>query len=325
MTKYPIRLLAVVILAFTTTAFAQDQTQTQTKTTTTTTTTKTVQNSDGSYTVIEYPAGKEVSVTLDPISITGATGTATILRDDNGTRIKLNVTGMPADLSSLNLYAVDQTGTITPLGPITISNGMGELAATTPLSSFMLVASPEANLASYDANSKVFFRSGVPAGFAVIPYASRGERSGAAVGERVAATTIAGATQATSYRVPMLNISGFRKDTHMKINFTGVMTGARANVSIEPRKDGPSEVRVKFHELKDAPSGQVYALWAVSPDNKFVKLGQIVNTAGRNEAEIRSETSLPDFGLLITMEPATGFEAANSPTGPTLAVVEIIQ
>ncbi|MDT5293454.1 MAG: hypothetical protein QOJ76_334, partial [Acidobacteriota bacterium] len=58
----------------------------------------------------------------------------------------------------------------------------------------------------------------------------------------------------------------------------------------------------RFHELKEAPAGQVYVLWAVSPDNKYVKLGQIVNTGGRNEAEIKSETTLADFGLLVTLE-----------------------
>jgi len=59
----------------------------------------------------------------------------------------------------------------------------------------------------------------------------------------------------------------------------------------------------RFHELKEAPAGQVYVLWAVSPDNKYVKLGQVVNTGRRNEAEIKSETTLPDFGLLITLQP----------------------
>src|SRR6266699_6212676 len=298
MSRNVMTVLATVILAFTA-AFAQEQTKT-----TTTTVTKTVQNSDGTYTIIEYPVGKEVSVSLNPVALTGATGTATILRDDNGTRIKLNLTGVPAEVTSVNLYAVDQTGKTTSLGPIAVNSGTGTFTGTTPLSSFMLVASPEASMAAYDANTQIFFRSAVPEGFAVIPYKSRGDRDGAAVGERVAATTSPGGTSAgTAYRVPMLNIPGFRKgtDTHMKINFTGAMTGARANVSIEPRKDGPSQVQVRFHELKEAPSGQVYALWAVSPDNKFVKLGQIVNVAGRNEAEIRSETALPDFGLLITM------------------------
>ena len=43
-------------------------------------------------------------------------------------------------------------------------------------------------------------------------------------------------------------------------------------------------------------------VWAVSRANKYVRLGQIVNTRGRNEAEIKSETTLPDFGLLVTTE-----------------------
>ncbi len=101
------------------------------------------------------------------------------------------------------------------------------------------------------------------------------------------------------------------------------MTGARANVFITPRKDGPTEVRMRFHELKDAPAGQVLTLWAVSPENQFVKLGQVVNAAGRNEAEIKSETALKDFGLLITMEPATG--TLTSPSGPSIGIVEIVK
>jgi hypothetical protein len=58
----------------------------------------------------------------------------------------------------------------------------------------------------------------------------------------------------------------------------------------------------------------------VSPDNKFVKLGQVVNTPGRNEAEIKSETSLPDFGLLVTMENAD----SESPLGPTVGTIHIV-
>jgi hypothetical protein len=326
MSKKAFSVLAAVILGLSAAALCLGQTQTTTTTVTKTptTVTKTVQNPDGSYTIIEYPVGKETIVTLNPVTITGATGTATILRDDNGTRIKLNLTGLPADVTALNLYAVDQNGVVTLLGPIELNSGLGTLAATTPLSTFMLVASPEASLTAYDPNTKIIFRSAVPTGFAVIPYASHGERKGAAVGERVSATTTPGTTAATSYQVPMLNIPGFRKgtDTHLKINFSGAMTGARANVFIEPRKDGATEIRMRFHELKDAPSGQVYVLWAVSPDNKFVKLGQVVNAPGRNEAEIKSETALPDFGLLVTMENAG--ELA-SPVGPMLGTVQIIK
>jgi len=324
MSKNVISFLAAVVLSLSTAAAALGQTQTQTQTTTTTVTQKTVQKSDGTYTVVEYPVGKETTVSLNPIAITGATGTATILRDDTGTRIKLNLTGIPGEVSSINLYAVDEDGVVTSLGPVEIASGAGTFTTTAPLSKFMIIASPEANLTAYDPNAKIIFRSAVPAGFAVIPYKSRGEHEGAAVGERVSATTSPG-TPTSAYRVPMLNIPGFRRgtDTHMKINFAGAMTGARANVSIEPRKDGPTEVKLRFHELKEAPAGQLYVLWAVSPDNKFTKLGQIVNAAGRNEAEIRSEVALPDFGLLVTMEDAKG--EMGSPGGATLGVVEVIK
>lgn len=301
---------AIMTLALSALAFAQ---------TTTTTVTKTVQNPDGTYTVIEYPAKKEITLTLNPVTIQKAKGVATILRDDDGTRIKLNLTDVPADVTALTLYAVDDTGAITALGPVAITNGVGTFAATTPLSKFMLVASPETALTAYDANTKVFFRSAVPEGLAVIPLSQNPS------GEKVAATTApAGSPVAAgTYTAPLLNIPAFKKgdDTKIKVDFTGALTGARANVFITPRKDGPTEVNLRFHDLKEAPSGQTFIVWAVGADGSYQKLGQVVNTKGRNEAEIKSETTLPDFGLLITME---GAEVAASPVGPAVATIHII-
>src|SRR5882762_8616765 len=170
MTKHALSFVAAAILGLSTAAFAAGQT-------TTTTVTKTVQNPDGTYTVVEYPAKKEVTVTLSPVGITGAKGVATILRDDDGTRIKLNLTNVPAEVTSLNLYAVDDTGAVTPLGPIAISNGAGTLAAAAPLTKFMLIASPESDVSAYSPETKVLFRSAVPQGYAVVPVTSaRGEK-----------------------------------------------------------------------------------------------------------------------------------------------------
>ena len=286
-----------------------------------TTVTKTVENADGTYTIMEYPAKKEVVLNLKSVSIQGASGVATILRDDDGTRIKLNLTNIPADVTALTLYAVDDKGVVTALGPVAITDGTGTLTATTPLSTFMLVAAPEPALTAYDANTKVFFRSGVPEGFSVIPLTS-------ASGEKVAATTAPttvvtpSRTVTTTYTAPMLNIPAYKKgdDTKIKVDFTGALTGARANVFITPRRDGPTEVKMRFHELKDASSGQKFVLWAVSPDNKFVKLGQVVNVPGRNEAEIKSEITLTEFGLIVTIESTDG----EIPVGPAVAYIHIV-
>jgi len=399
MKSYVTTVLAAVVLSLSSAALVLAQTQptptqptptqpttTQPKTTQTTTTTttqtpakvtKTVQNPDGTFTVIEYPVGKETIVTLNPVTIKDATGTATILRKDDGTLIKLNLTGVPKEVTALNLYAVDPAGVATLLGPITVADGVGTFTATAPLDKFMLIASPEASLTSYDPNTKIFFRSAVPEGFAVIPNTTNpvGEKVTATTTEgaatkveptttkvtpakvattttevtpakvattttegtatkvaatttegtaaKVAVTTTESTAAAATYSVPMLNLPAYKKgdDTKMKVNFSGAMTGSRANVFITPRKDGPTEVRMRFHELKDAPAGKVFTLWAVSADNKFVKLGQIVNVAGRNEAEIKSEVALPDFGLLVTMEDAKG-EGTN-PLGPSIGIVEI--
>ena len=286
-----------------------------------TTVTKTIQNPDGSYTVIEYPVGKEVQLTLNPIALTKSKGVATILRDDTGTRIVLNLTDVPADVTAVNLYAVDDTGAITSLGPVVLANGTGKFSGTTPLSRFMLIATPDDALTAYDPNGKIYFRSAVPTGFAVIPHTI------SPTGETVGATSTPGTTPASAYTVPMLNIPAYKKgdDTKLKVNFTGVMTGARANVFIAPHKSGrETQVTMRFHDLKEAPKGQTYILWAVSPDNQFFKLGQITNFKGRNEAQIKARTTLNDFGLLVTMEDYGALKTIVIPAGPRLGVIELV-
>ena len=317
MSKHFMSVLGAVMLtlAIATIALAQE---------TTTTVTKTVQNPDGTYTIIEYPAKKEVKIQLTPINIAG-TGVATILRDDDGTRIKLNLANVPADVTALTLYAVDDMGKVTALGPVAIANGTGTFTTTTPLTKFMLVASPEAALTAYDPNTRVVFRSAVPEGFTVIPV--RGSAEGETVAAVAAPTTptavvTPSGAAATTYTAPLLGVPGFKKgdDTKIKVDFSGALAGARANVFITPQKEGPSEVKMRFHDLKEAPAGQKYIVWAVGADGMFQKIGEVVNTGGKNEAEIQSETTLPDFGLVVTMESAVG----DRPVGPAVAHIHIV-
>jgi len=319
MSKHVLSVVGAVMLTLTIAAIALAQT-------TTTTVTKAVQNPDGTYTIVEYPAKKEIKINLTPVN-TGATGFATILRDDDGTKIKLNLTNIPADTTAMTLYAVDETGTVTALGPITITNGTGTFAATTPLTKFMLFTSAEPALTAYDANTKVFFRSAAPEGLAVIPIHTNpsGEKV-AAVAEPTtsptAVVTPSGQVATVTYTAPLLGIPNYKKgdDTKIKVDFAGALAGARANVFITPRKDGPTQVNMRFHDLKEAPAGQKIILWAVGADGTYQKLGQVVNTKGRNEAEIKSEVPLPDFGLVMTMESAD----VERPAGPAVATIHIV-
>src|SRR5258707_15472210 len=112
--------------------------QTPTTTTTTTTTkTQAIQNPDGTYTIVEYPVGKETVVTLNPIGLSGATGTATILRAADGTTIKLKVASLPTEVTAMNVYAIDPGGKVALLGPVQIASTAGTFTTTTPLTKFM--------------------------------------------------------------------------------------------------------------------------------------------------------------------------------------------
>ena len=311
--------LGATLLLFSLTVVAVSQVQT-----TTVTKTQAVQNPDGTYTIVEYPVGKETIVSLNPIGISGATGKATILRSADGTTIKLNLNSLPTDLTALNVYAVDPTGAVSLLGPVEISNGIGTFTTTAPMSKFMLIASPEAALTAYDTNTKIFFRSAVPTGLTVIPFgAAVASAATGAVGATVAAVTSTG-----DYVAPMLGIATFKKgdDTKLKVDFSGTMEGARANIFIEPHKNGKmTEVRMRFHELKEAPKGTAYILWAVSPTGEFQKLGQIVNVKGRNEAEIKSETAFDDFGLFLTTEDiAATTGTVIRPAGTRVGIIQVV-
>jgi len=336
--------LGTTLLLLSLAAIAVGQTQT-----TVVTKTEAVQNPDGTYTIVEYPVGKETVVTLTPIGLNGATGTATILRAADGTAIKVNLASLPAEVKSMNVYAVDPTGAITLLGMIEPANGAGTFTTTAPLTKFMLITSPETDLSSYSPNTKIYFRSAVPSGLTVIPITNAvGEQVGAvavptttvaALTETAAApTTVAAPTTAAApatatvvavdYTASMLGIPTFKRgdDTKLKINFTGAMEGARANIFIEPRKNGKiTEVRMTFHDLKEAPKGTAYILWAVSPTGEFSKLGQIINVKGRNEAEIKSEVPFDDFGLLLTTEDLGVTKGTIiKPSGQRVGVIQIV-
>ncbi len=213
-------------------AMAQDAT---TKTTTTTTKTKTevVQNPDGTYSVIEYPVGKEVVVQLTPNGeMSAATGTARVMRMDNETMVNFDLSGVGDAATSYYAYTVDPSGAITYLGPVTSDKGLAKGAFKTSLSQFMLVLSPNEGLTTIDNTTPVIFRSSVPKGYAVV-----GNRNTSPIGDekQVAATQAVSST----YEVPLLGVSGFEKgETEIRVNFSGELEGLKGKAYLDNSKMG---------------------------------------------------------------------------------------
>ena len=258
-----------------------------------------VVNSDGSYSVIEYPVGKEVMVTLTPATtVATAKGMAHVIRSADGTKVRFDVNGLPTTVTSYHAYAVDPTGTPTYLGPLTVTNGVAKAEFTTPMNQFMLVVSPNEGLTAIEPTS-VVFQSAVPTGYAVVP-------------RRVSEGRVAQVAGDVRFRydVPMLNISTFPDtEREIKMKFSGELQGLEGKAYVD-REKGTTKIRMKFDDMKKVPADKRFTLWTVSPDGKYTKLGQIINAGDRNEAEIKSETALTDFGLFITAEDAD----VNEPT-----------
>lgn len=274
--------------------------------------TEVVKNPDGTYTVIEYPAGKEVVVNLSPAqTLSGATGVAHVIRNTDGTKVVLDLTSVPAGTNGFYAYAVDPAGAPTLLGPVTVENGIAKAEFMTPMNQFMLVLSPNEGLTTVD-NTAVVFRSEVPTGYAVVPtkITSIDSTKAIAVTDTVTST----------YDVPLLGVPSFGDNTtEIRIDFGGELAGLKGKAYIDAKKGGARQVKMRFDDMKMAPKEKRFVLWASSPDGSYTKLGQVINSGKRQESEIRSETELKDFGLFVTVEE----KDVTNPTSKTYSVFSV--
>jgi len=299
--------LALSLSIFSSAAFAQETV------TTTTVKKEVVQNSDGSWSVIEYPVNKEVTVQLTPTdTLKGALGTARIMRSDRDTMVNLNLSGVPSDMNRVYVYAVAPTGAVSLLGPVDVANGSATSSFNTPLNQFMLVLSPSENMSTFDNTSSYAFRSSTPTGYAVVP---RGPSSSMNDTKQIATSD----SVASTYDVPMLGVPSFNgKTTEIRVNFNGELQGLKGKAYINTVKGGVTQIKMRFDDMKMAPKEKRYVLWAVSGTKEYTKIGQVINNGNRAESEIRGETSMPDFGLLVTIED----KDVAAPTGTIYSVIK---
>ncbi|HYJ91259.1 MAG TPA: hypothetical protein VEV84_08125 [Pyrinomonadaceae bacterium] len=258
------------------------------------TTKKVVVNPDGSYSVIEYPVGKEVVVNLSPTGTVTGKGVVHVTRSADGTHLIFNMSGVPGDVTNYYAYAVDPSGAATLLGPLTFTNGVATADFTTPLNQFMVVLSPTEGITTIDPSTAVIFRSEVPAGYTVIPRRVVGDTKAAAVPSG----------NPSAYNVPVLNVPSFGEKTReLKIKFGGDLQGLEGKAYLTYKK-GATKVKMHFDDMNKVPKGQRFVLWAAAPDGTYTRLGQVWNSGKKDEAEINTTTALNDFGLFMTVESA---------------------
>lgn len=299
---YTIAISLILCVGLTGVAIAQDTTQT-----TTVTKKEVVQNPDGSWTVIEYPVGKEVMVEIMPTT----RGAARIMRMENETMIDLDTSNFGDSAANYFVYAVEPNGKVTYLGPARSEDGMAKTTFKTPLNQFMLVLSPTEGLTTFEKDTPVMFRSAIPKGYAVVPTAITSVPDNKRVAESAEVTS--------TYQVPLLNVPSYTKMAEIRINFSGDLEGLKGKAYIDPTKDGLTKIKMRFDDMKMAPKDARFVLWASSPDGKYSKLGQVINIGKRQESEIRSETALSDFGLFVTLEE----KDVEQPTGKTYTVLKV--
>ena len=282
---------------------------------------------DDTWTVIEYPEGREVIVELKPgMAMAEAKATAHVTRTGNDTAINLEVTGAIGAETTHQVYVVDSLGNATLLGTLNITDGAGTLNSKTALSKFMIVVSPEADLTAIGSETKISLRSVVPDGFAVVPRESQPDPARNATSEEPAVEPNASNVEMPSaepaspeYEVPMLAVGSLKRDSNRKLRakFANGFTGVKATVVINAQKNGQAEVRLRFTDLRELPEGTHYVVWQVGPDKSYNALGHLTQTSKKREFTLDAQSSSPDFGLLITFENSD----ATIPAGSMVATI----
>ena len=159
------------------------------------------------------------------------------------------------------------------------------------------MVSPNEGLTAIDTTTPVFYRSALPTGYAVVPRRVSENRV-VAVGPSVVSR------EPMAYDVPLLNVGTFGdNEREVKMKFTGELEGLEGKAYIK-RSKGATKVKMEFDDMNKVPKEKRFTLWTYSPDGTYTKLGHVINSGRKDEAVIKSETALTDFGLFITAEDA---------------------
>ncbi len=106
--------------------------------------------------------------------------------------------------------------------------------------------------------------------------------------------------------IPAINY--FHRKGSTKIGFRGtdLMPGAHGTAKVEGRL-GRTTVALDLEGLTPAngfgPEYLTYVIWAITPEGRPVRIGEVLPSGGKDRVEMTVTTDLQAFGLIVTAEP----------------------
>lgn len=106
--------------------------------------------------------------------------------------------------------------------------------------------------------------------------------------------------------IPAINY--FHRKGSTKIGFQGtdLMPGAKGTAKVEG-KLGRTTISLDLEGLTPAngfgPEYLTYVVWAITPEGRPVRIGEVLPSGSKNRVETTATTDLQAFGLIVTVEP----------------------
>ena len=112
--------------------------------------------------------------------------------------------------------------------------------------------------------------------------------------------------QVVARDIPAINY--FHRNGSTKIGFRGtdLMPGAKGTAKVDA-KAGRTTIAMDLEGLTPAngfgPEYLTYVVWAITPEGRPVRIGEVLPSGGKNRVETTATTDIQAFGLIITAEP----------------------
>jgi len=112
--------------------------------------------------------------------------------------------------------------------------------------------------------------------------------------------------QVVARDIPAINYFHRKESTKIGFRGTDLLPDAKGSAKVEA-KGGRTTISMELEGLTPAngfgPEYLTYVIWAITPEGRPVRIGELLPTGGKNRVETTVTTDIQAFGLIISAEP----------------------